>query len=1020
FPFISSIQLYTSFCKYYFIIYIHTHTLLISQKTLFHIIQMPTFLSSSSSSPSPRPSLSESALPSRRVLLRTTNNNNQVTSSTNGIRPARFLKPSTSSTIQNDNNNNVTPNMDQFLNLFDVYSQKVYMEGYLMQQGKKYFVELCGCTLSLWDTDRPGTIVTPDYIPIMVDTKANPTLRQQFTLDLSHKKKSMLFDTLDPDSLTKWICALRLACFERQLLHQFFTLHLFSHSDLTCTSSSSAGHLQVLLPNSKKEWKKLWVIITDNNNTTNTNATTKKSKILGKQDTANSFSLSTTSGPRLVILDSKKSKTPLLCLTRINHAYAVYPEVPSLIAQSTLIRLEGVQQDDQPIDLLLMADSSKHMTLWLSTLYNAFNLYGRPQSLIQDPTDPMALNFGEPTFNDSNAGFDVNHPWWLNTDDVVQDMDVFASMTRLEIYHRLVKTLQRKQSTSTSFQHDNNDNNNLSYPQQRANSLPLITVESSDTPRQRSTSDAGILDEPALKSALHSQVADSSDESDDNADDDDDDDELDDEPDSDDEPIGKNKPTKPTSSTNAFSSLLIPDFDFGNGFDTDRRASSSSSSFLLSGISSPTSSSTGTRPSSRQQKRQQQQQHSSSGSGSSGSSTTSSSGNSITLNKKSSLLPTPPQPSPTSSSLFGDFSLTTDFNKYLDPALNSPSAADRKYSLPSKLYSMNHPSGFDRRRSSWENQHDLMSGNHYGWDNRSPRSRYLDEDYLYHDGDDEGKNGDDDDEEDEDDDGETDDYDRDGPLIPALNDHFAPRNSLLDNHAGEQLSAKEQIEYARATGQPLIQVPSKPKPPKGGLVGVISQREQNRRQGNGTRVAERVHQHHADRFEREKERRILEQRHQQYMKHQIMMYAANGYVHPMMMHPYMTTPPPMMGSPLTPMMPPGSPYSSTSSPVTPTSPMPPINGYPSNGYLDTRPYSPSGTYVNPMMRPSSPSSPYQTSASYSGSSASTGRRHSRPLLSEDEDEPLYSPQMAHRTMSPQFHRKMQPAPSSSCNSSIGL
>jgi hypothetical protein len=304
----------------------------------------------------------------------------------------------------------------------------------------------------------------------------------------------------------------------------------------------------------------------------------------------------------------------------------------------------------------------------------------------------------------------------------------------------------------------------------------------------------------------------------------------------------------------------MPDFDFGNGFDSDRRGSSSSSSILHSRGPSPTSSSIITRTSSQQKQQQRSAkelpQHSSGSS-----STTSSSGNSGSTNKRSA--PTPPP----SSSLFGDFSLTTDFSKYLDPnsTVSRLSAPDRKYSLPSnvKLYGTapkggprtSDSTGLDRRSSSW---------NEYGWDTRSPRGDYLDDDYL-------GDEYDEDRTTTGEDDYDSDDpeYDQDGPLIPSLNDHFAPRNSLLDTHAGEQLSAKEQIEYARATGQPLIQVPSKPKAPKGGLVGVISQREMSRRQGNGSRVTERVNQHHANRFEREKERRILEQRQQQYMKHQV-------------------------------------------------------------------------------------------------------------------------------------------------------
>ncbi|KAI8343483.1 hypothetical protein BC941DRAFT_448268 [Chlamydoabsidia padenii] len=930
----------------------------------------------------------------------------------------------------NDNNTNVNNGMQSFVNLFEDYSQKIYMEGYLMHQDKKYFVELCGTTLALWDIERPGEVVTPDYIPIMVDTKAYPSLRQQFTLELSHKKKNMVFDTLDPASLTKWICAIRLACFERQLLNRFFTLHLFlltetTNKSINTTSTSSSGYLQVLLPNNKNEWKKLWVVVSDSNSNHH-DTIGRKSKLLQQKQDPTTFT------PQFILLDNKKSKTPLLTLKRVDHAYAVYPESASLICQSTLIRLEGVQQDNQPMDILLMADSSNHMTQWLSTLYNAFKLYGRPQSLVQDSMNPVALNFGELLPKNDENGLGCIGNWWLDTEDVIQDMDIFTTMDNLEMYQLLVGLLQQKQSSVLQKQQQQQQSSTSSpsasistsnaayphhhYPQQRANSLPLITVETIECPRQRSTSDAGILNEPSLRSALHSQVADSSDESDDNQDDDDDDD-FEDEADSDDEPIGKSKSTvlQKSSSKKAFSSLLIPDFDFGNGFDTDR-SGSACSSIMLSGTPSPSSSDVINRPSSRLNQRPSMQgrQHSSS-------STTISSGNSDTGGKKTSTAPAPV------SSLFGDFSLPTDFNKYLDPSTKPHSSRlstpDRKYSLPTnvKLYNstssnnspaMSNSSFYERRSSSWDDY-----GN--GWDDRSPRARYLDEDYIYQEGDD--------DEDDEDDktggyDDDLDDYEQDGPLIPSLNDHFAPRNSLLDTHAGEQLSAKEQIEYARATGQPLIQMPSKPRPPKGGLVGVISQREKNRRQGNGMRVAERVNQHHVDRFEREKERRIMEQRQQQYMKHQIMMYAANGYVHPMMMHPYMTQPQPPMCPPspsTAPMMPSNSPYP-TSSPLTPTS---------SYG----RPYSPSGNSYfginnnNNTMYPSA--LPHQPFIMNNGST-STERRNSRPLLSSEEDgedEPLYSPFIAYphlqheqqypRTMSPPFYHNMNPVPSSSTGSS---
>jgi hypothetical protein len=198
-------------------------------------------------------------------------------------------------------------------------------------------------------------------------------------------------------------------------------------------------------------------------------------------------------------MESKKSKSPLLTLKRVDHAYAVYPESASLVGQSTLIRLEGVQQDDQPMAILLMADSSTHMTQWLSSLYNTFKLYGRPEALVQDPMNPVALNFGErlPDNNDDNGS---GSSWWLNTEDITQYMDVLGSMDNLGIHQLLVNALQQKQASTLQ------QPSTTAYSQPRANSLPLITVESMDPPRQRSTSDAGILNTPLNRSALHSQV----------------------------------------------------------------------------------------------------------------------------------------------------------------------------------------------------------------------------------------------------------------------------------------------------------------------------------------------------------------------------------------------------------------------------------------------------------------------------------------------------------------------------------
>lgn len=68
-----------------------------------------------------------------------------------------------------------------------------------------------------------------------------------------------------------------------------------------------------------------------------------------------------------------------------------------------------------------------------------------------------------------------------------------------------------------------------------------------------------------------------------------------------------------------------------------------------------------------------------------------------------------------------------------------------------------------------------------------------------------------------------------GPTIPSLGEHFVTQNSLLDTYRPPGPSAHDQEDYARATGQPLIQVAQKPGAPRAGLVGMISQIEQDRK-----------------------------------------------------------------------------------------------------------------------------------------------------------------------------------------------
>ncbi|KAI9016305.1 hypothetical protein CLU79DRAFT_837840 [Phycomyces nitens] len=704
------------------------------------------------------PSLSDSALRIRRpVTFR------HAQTRTMSIRPTRFIKAGPP-TPQGDPSS-LSEEMQSFVRLFDTYSHKVYLEGYLMKHNEpshtklrtKCFAELCGPMLTLWDAESQG-LCTPQYMTISdctVQAIEQPAIdepkKKKHVFSICFMKKTVVFETSDEMTLLRWVCALRLSCFEHQKLHQLFTLRILAGLPHDPTSRWES-YLQVRLPGAT-EWHKYWAVVTDKRD---------ERTLFGKKTVA-------TRG-QFLLYETKKAKTPFLTLTDVQRVYAVYPESWHLIDKSTLMRLEGdihqPHHKQTQDNVLLMADSSQHMALWLDAMLNAFKLHGRPDQLTDDPCDEKALNYGEP---------ECNQRLFLETEDAIQAMDVSWVDPRT-IEHTFLDVMRRKSLALTASPRP---------PSGRANSLPLITVGDDG----RTTNAAEVVlarddtswthpgtvdgsDDDSTTYTFARQVADSSDESED----DDGNDEEEEDDDSDDEPIGKTRQlSRPVSPVPKKSMVegLIPDFDFGNGFDVPRHVQHRRESESTVEISLPSSDSV-----------EPPTTHSRQLSLSAKPSSCASSASAVT-------------------SLFGDFRLATDFTKYLD----QPLVKDTPRKTPSKLEEKSESEGEYAKRHAYDD------------------------------------------------------------------------DSLLDTYLGEQLSAKEQIEYARATGQPFIQMPAKPRTPQAGLIGMISQREKDRREGHGIRVTERVHQHQAelgrDRLEREKERRLAEQRQQQLMKHQMMLYATS-------------------------------------------------------------------------------------------------------------------------------------------------
>ncbi|KAI9252316.1 hypothetical protein BDA99DRAFT_178269 [Phascolomyces articulosus] len=102
--------------------------------------------------------------------------------------------------------------------------------------------------------------------------------------------------------------------------------------------------------------------------------------------------------------------------------------------------------------------------------------------------------------------------------------------------------------------------------------------------------------------------------------------------------------------------------------------------------------------------------------------------------------------------------------------------------------------------------------------------------------------------------------DEDGPVIPQLGEEFANPHSLLGAAKQEQASIRDQAEYAKATGQPLVQLAQKQGAPRAGLVGMISQIESEKKDQNKGRLL------NSDREQMmERERYMMEQRQQAMM-----------------------------------------------------------------------------------------------------------------------------------------------------------
>jgi len=931
-------------------------------------------------------------------------------------RPLVFAKPAPQ---QPPNIGSAPADMQSTLRLYDSFNQKMYFEGYLQKmndltadgkpvhdrQWTNWYVELCGPVLSFWDAKnveknaetgemevKTDDTILPTYINVtdsivdVVGTFQYDTPPRENVFVLSSAGSNRFFLQADNGPvMNRWVCAIRLACFEMSKLHEIYTRNILSRPVWVDVLEKQSGKVEGWMQarfGGATEWQRYWVVVTDKRD---------EKRLFGKKSIA--------SRGQLMFYEAKKSKIPVITIVNVLCAYAVYPENPKLIDMGTILKVEGSMYSSTTNDhqsgsanafTLLMAASSKEMIQWLTGIYDAFKLYGRPERLLADASNINSLNFAEPVFGHQSRLFlEVGEIEHINVQNetLLDSKIAFAGVLRSKLEHQNRMPLPPPHVASRT--NSMPLLSNVSPPQDFASRSQTFSDASniapvashSTTPIRSSTFAASQPQAPAPSAGQRNVgkggrngtrlVADSSDESDNGKDDEEEEEESDD-----DTIFRKTAPSgpktsigsMPSSPRSATESQLLNISGLGEPFSislTSQTLSDIDTQEPTPQLISPTI--TGLKvvnstrssyneakdttppvpvhatpepkqePQSLPQPQPQPQpqaepepeplpepQHqlplvadsmsnlhiappksgvvdtneqmtrqavlnatakvleSGASKGSSNNSVASPNRYAKKKMPVSSLSGSEPDDGRdvVSNSLYqesedmvplGVHNPTFAYQRPPRESITPPQAQGKmKGNGPPSMYG----SDFDQQRQMWDSQ-SMMNPSELYYGNEDtqsqagyfpgrmpmyPRGFFPDEDNrsMYS-----NMQG-----------GEV-------PAIPMLGDNFVRQNSLLDMYQHEQMNAREQTEFAKATGQPLIHVPTKPPEPRTGLLGIITQREQDKKDGSKAKERISMMQAELDRErmmererERERERRMMEQRQQQFLQANMM---ANQY-----------------------------------------------------------------------------------------------------------------------------------------------
>ncbi|CEP11601.1 hypothetical protein [Parasitella parasitica] len=792
-------------------------------------------------------------------------------------KPSNFVKPA----APQPNSSIVPQDMRVIQSLYENYSQKVYFEGYLYKKndltvdGKSYgdpqwsqwYVELCGPALILWETlADENESVMPQYINItdsnvdIIGRTGEPGRENVFSLNSAGANR-YLFDVPDYNTLINWVCAIRLSCFECSKLQEIFTLGFLSRSAysdvLSKPMNKMEGFVQVRFSGTT-EWQKYWVVVSDKK---------EEKKLFGKK--------SVQSRGQLMFYESKKAKCPVLTMVNVVQTYILYPESPQAIDLVTMFKVEGStftvkSGDEQQIatscnSALIMASSPKELVQWIIGTYDAFKLYGRPTRLNDDPSNINSLNFGEPRGDVPRLFLEVPEVSHIDfteenlLDNKAQFAGILLGKMQQQSRQHAPPPMHRQSQQAAGLTHQIPAGAPM-YNKQLSQGTSANSSQSSfiRSPVPQTTQQQQQKQQRNAPTTIRKVYA--SDE----GSDDDDDEEDDEEEDSDHDSIFNNRnpklqtkeslslPTLTTSEDDGFASSILGDIEKKKAPPVALEASI------------PTDST----PSPPQPFKQNLPLDPASSTSLPINEKTSTNEDEFGLSdsevEEPSQVPatTAKRPKPKMAKTQVSLSGSDTEEEAADNASYSGSDNDDNVPIHQQYQQQQQQQRLQQQQYMDYNGFQYQQGQPQ-WDSASMYggANMMEQHHHYFD-----EHG----------------YpivDEDGPIIPQLGDRFATQNSLLDTYRPDRASAHDQEGYARATGQPLIQVPNKPPEPRAGLVGMISQIESEKKQKESSK--NRFGELERDRMlERERERYMMEQR-SQMMQQPIMSQSMSMIGQPM-------------------------------------------------------------------------------------------------------------------------------------------